>query len=90
MVSFTSLLLAGSAIVSAVSAAPQPEVATGLAKRNTPNSEGQSNGFFYSFWSDGTGDVTYTNLAGGAFSSVWTGNQGNHVGGKGWLPGITR
>lgn len=87
MVSFSSLLLAGSALFAATHGMPQPE--SQLMVRNTPNSEGQSNGYFYSFWSDGTGDVTYTNLAGGAFSSVWTGNQGNHVGGKGWNPGTT-
>lgn len=66
MVSFSSLLVAGSTLFSAAYAMPQPEGQ--LMVRNTPNGEGQNNGYFYSFWSDGTGDVTYTNLAGGMYS----------------------
>lgn len=67
MVSFSSLLVAGSALFSATYAMPQPE--SQLMVRNTPNAEGTNNGYFYSFWSDGAGDVTYTNLAGGEFAT---------------------
>ncbi|CAN6659839.1 hypothetical protein TRVA0_032S00122 [Trichomonascus vanleenenianus] len=58
-----------------------------LAKRDvTASSTGTNNGYYYSFWSDGNGDVTYTNGDGGSYTVDWT-NCGNFVGGKGWNPG---
>jgi endo-1,4-beta-xylanase len=83
MVSFSSIFLAASAVAVAF-AAPKE-----LAVRSTPNSTGNSNGYYYSFWSDGGGSVTYTNGAGGQYSVTWSGN-GNWVGGKGWNPGTAR
>ncbi|KAF3935195.1 hypothetical protein ABW20_dc0110328 [Dactylellina cionopaga] len=57
-----------------------------LAKRNTPNSQGTNGGYFYQFWSDGIGSVTYANGANGQFSVNWNGN-GDFTAGKGWNPG---
>lgn len=95
MVSFTAVLLASSAIISGVLAAPSAGTKTlverpSRVKRATPNATGTHNGYYYSWWSDGQGDATYQNLEGGSFSVVWTNNRGNHVGGKGWLPGTNK
>ena len=99
MVSFTSLLLALSAAIGALSAPVEqaeefPDLSFNgtlheLAERSTPSSTGWSNGYYYSFWTDGGGDVTYTNGAGGSYTVQWS-NVGNFVGGKGWNPGSTR
>jgi endo-1,4-beta-xylanase len=51
-----------------------------------PEGNGFHSGYFYSFWSDGRGSVTYNNLANGTYNSQWN-NVGNWVGGKGWNPG---
>jgi len=59
-----------------------------LGKRaGTPSSTGRSNGYYYSWWTDGASQVTYTNLDGGKYSVQWSGGGGNFVGGKGWNPG---
>lgn len=88
MVHLASLLLAVAATaVSAFPFHPDQFNATELRRRATPSSTGTNGGFYYSFWTDGTGDVTYTNGAGGEYSVTWSGNQGNFVGGKGWNPG---
>lgn len=58
-----------------------------LQKRATPSSTGTNNGYYYSWWTDGGSDVTYTNLDGGEYSVTWGGGGGNFVGGKGWNPG---
>ncbi|KAL4954194.1 concanavalin A-like lectin/glucanase domain-containing protein [Aspergillus filifer] len=92
MVSFSALLLACTAALSAF-AAPADQLAergeTSLLERSTPSSTGYHNGYYYSFWTDGGGDVTYTNGNGGSYSVQWR-NVGNFVGGKGWNPGSTR
>jgi endo-1,4-beta-xylanase len=51
-----------------------------------PEGNGFHSGYFYSFWSDGRGSVTYNNLVNGTYTSQWN-NVGNWVGGKGWNPG---
>lgn len=93
MVSFTSLFTAATVFAGAF-AAP-----TDLAKRDpgtvldpragTPSSTGTHNGFYYSFWTDGGSEVTYTNGNGGSYSVQWQ-SGGNFVGGKGWNPGSAR
>ncbi|KAJ9136812.1 Endo-1,4-beta-xylanase [Pleurostoma richardsiae] len=97
MVSPTSLIFALATIAgvsSAPVADPDPaanitEVTDLISRSGTPSSTGYSNGFYYSFWTDGGADVTYTNGAAGQYSVTWSGN-GNFVGGKGWNPGSAR
>jgi len=90
MVSFSSLILAVSTVAS-VFAAPHPSAGEVLATRGgTPSSTGQNGGFYYSFWTDGAGQVTYTNGDAGKYSVVWSGNAGNFVAGKGWSAGAAR
>ncbi|PYH93158.1 xylanase precursor [Aspergillus ellipticus CBS 707.79] len=61
-----------------------------LLGRSTPSSTGTSNGYYYSFWTDGgSGDVTYTNGDAGSYTVDWT-DASNFVGGKGWNPGSAR
>ncbi|KAL4947764.1 glycoside hydrolase [Aspergillus filifer] len=85
MVSFSRLLVACSAAAGAL-AAPSDGTLAQLAKRLTESSTGTSNGYYYSFWTDGGGDVTYTNGDGGSYTVEWS-NVGNFVGGKGYNPG---
>jgi endo-1,4-beta-xylanase len=88
MVNFSSLFLAATAAVAAVAA---PGEMPGMSKRQTLTSSatGESGGYYYSFWTDGAGNVKFTNGAGGQYSSQWSGN-GNWVGGKGWRTGSAR
>ncbi|KAL2268284.1 hypothetical protein VTJ83DRAFT_3130 [Remersonia thermophila] len=93
MVSFKSFLVAATAVTSAL-AAPfdflHENNSTALqARQVTPNQEGYHNGYFYSWWSDGGGQVQYTNLEGSRYQVRWR-NTGNFVGGKGWNPGNGR
>ncbi|KAJ3203338.1 hypothetical protein HDU82_006667 [Entophlyctis luteolus] len=69
------------------SANATPVNSTLIRRSGTPSSTGFNNGYYYSFWTDGAAQATYTNLAGGEYSLVWSGNNGNLVGGKGWNPG---
>ncbi|KAF2008668.1 glycoside hydrolase family 11 protein [Aaosphaeria arxii CBS 175.79] len=80
MVAFSSILL-GLSTAAAVVASP-----LNLITRATPQGTGTHDGFFYSFWSDNQGQVTYNNEAGGKYSCSWS-NVGNFVAGKGWNPG---
>jgi endo-1,4-beta-xylanase len=77
MVSFKTLLL-GCSAVSGV-----------LSQALTSSSTGTNNGYYYSFWTNG-GDVTYTNGAGGSYTTSWTSGSDNFVGGKGWSTGAAR
>ncbi|XXH05908.1 hypothetical protein Hte_012350 [Hypoxylon texense] len=90
MVSFTSLLVACASVAGLVSASPlnATELDLVLNKRqSTPSATGTHNGYYYSWWTDGGSQVTYTNEAGGKYSVKWGGGGGNFVGGKGWNPG---
>lgn len=85
MVSFKSLLIAVSAITG-IFAAPTVDL---IERGGTASSQGTSNGFFYSYWTDNGAQATYTNGAAGQYSLTW-GTGGNLVGGKGWNPGSAR
>lgn len=47
---------------------------------------GQHGGYFYSFWTDGVGESSFTLGENGNYRSNWT-DVGNWVGGKGWRTG---
>ncbi|KAF2095858.1 endo-1,4-beta-xylanase [Rhizodiscina lignyota] len=79
-------LIAAFTAIAAICAAPGRQY---LPRSGTPSSTGTNNGFYYSFWTDGGADVSYTNQAGGEYSITW-GDGGNFVGGKGWNPGSAR
>ncbi|MTK03928.1 1,4-beta-xylanase [Micromonospora sp. CP22] len=53
------------------------------------NTEGNHNGFFFSFWKD-SGDACMVLRENGRYSSSWSRSTNNWVGGKGWNPGTRR
>lgn len=73
-------------LATSVFAMPSGNTTELFARGGTPSSTGTSNGYYYSFWTDGGAQVTYTNEAGGEYGVTW-GNGGNFVAGKGWNPG---
>jgi endo-1,4-beta-xylanase len=90
MVSFTSIFTAAVAASGAL-AAPVTDLATRSLGALTARagSAGTHNGCYYSWWTDGGAQATYTNGAGGSYSVSWK-TGGNLVGGKGWNPGAAR
>ncbi|KUJ17068.1 uncharacterized protein LY89DRAFT_585025 [Mollisia scopiformis] len=89
MVAFSSLFF-GLAAVAGVFAAPVEEASPVGEAPSTPTGTGTNNGFYYSFWTDGGGSVTYNNDAGGTYDVKWSGSGGNFVAGKGWNPGAAK
>ncbi|KAF1917477.1 xylanase [Ampelomyces quisqualis] len=96
MVAFSSILLALSSATATLSSplnlvieAEKRDAAAALDTRATPAGTGTNNGFFYSFWTDNKGSVTYNNGAAGKYDVTWS-NVGNFVAGKGWNPGGIR
>ncbi|KAL2065918.1 hypothetical protein VTL71DRAFT_3588 [Oculimacula yallundae] len=89
MVSFTTVFVAA-AVAAGAFANPTGITPTELAKRNSPNAQGTSNGFFYQFWDDGTsGNTVYSNGAAGSYSVNWS-NVGDFTAGKGWSKATAR
>jgi endo-1,4-beta-xylanase len=93
MVAVSSLLLALSSVAGVIAAPAVPETVGSLPQlgeklhsRSTPAGTGTDHGFYYSFWTDGQGSVTYDNLDAGGYKVSWS-NVGNFVAGKGWNPG---
>ncbi|HSC54758.1 MAG TPA: glycoside hydrolase family 11 protein [Phnomibacter sp.] len=57
------------------------------AQTISKNKTGMHNGFYYSFWSDGTsGTASITLQPKGRYTTQWT-NVGNFTAGKGWAKG---
>lgn len=59
------------------------------AQTLTTSQTGTHGGYYYSFWTDGGGSVSFTLQPAGRYSSQWS-NVGNWVGGKGWQTGGRR
>ncbi|KAK5636594.1 hypothetical protein RRF57_012306 [Xylaria bambusicola] len=47
-------------------------------------------GYYWSFWSEGSGNWNCRNGAGGSYTATWSGNNGGFVCGKGWNQGGSR
>lgn len=88
MVSFSSLALGLLTIAGAL--ALPGDMSGDFSKRQaiTSPQTGTNNGYYYSFWTNGAGSVSYTNGAAGQYSVTWSNqNGGDFTCGKGWQPG---
>ena len=85
---FSQILATAFVTITGIVASPLNQLAPRQAL--TTSSTGESNGFYYSFWTDGEATVTYENGDAGSYTVNWSGNKGNWVGGKGWETGSAR
>ncbi|KAJ5588938.1 endo-1-4-beta-xylanase 2 [Penicillium hordei] len=86
MFSFSTLMLAACACVSTF-AAPTDSY---LAERALTTSQtGENNGYHYSFWTNGGGQVQYNNGKNGEYDVSWK-DCGDFTSGKGWSTGTNR
>lgn len=85
---FVSLKTLAVASIALLGASARPAE---LAKRQaiTSSETGTSGGYYYSFWTDGSG-VSYTNGESGSYSVEWSSGSNNFVAGKGWETGSDR
>lgn len=80
------LMTIGKGVASALTCAAALYATSASAQTLTSNSTGTNNGFYYTFWKD-SGSASMGLQAGGRYTSQWTNNTNNWVGGKGWNPG---
>ena len=80
------LMTIGKGAISALTCAVVLSGTAANAQTLTSNSTGTNNGFYYTFWKD-SGDASMGLQAAGRYTSQWTNNTNNWVGGKGWNPG---
>lgn len=77
----TSLVLAAFSLVPGALAAPAEAVQPAAA---------QGGPYYYSYWSEGSGNYRCNNGPGATYTANWKGNNGGFVCGKGWSPGGNR
>jgi endo-1,4-beta-xylanase len=84
-------LLIGGAWAVALATAAVMVITPGIARAATvcSNQTGSSNGYFYSFYTAGSGSVCMNLGSGGNYSTSWSG-AGDFVAGVGWMPGAAR
>lgn len=61
-----------------------------LSKRSTPAGTGTSGGYYYSFYNENSGPVTFNAGNGGEYSVTWDSGTSDFVAGKGWSTGAAR
>lgn len=66
-----------------------PTNATAFKRSLTSSETGTSDGYYYSFYTDGGGSVTYNNDGAGIYDVSWT-DSGDFVAGVGWATGSDR
>ena len=88
MISLKGLIFTLSTTAIAIAASSTGPSHHFLRQAITSSQTGTSNGYYYTFWTDGSGAQSYTNSPGGEYIVVWSGGGGEHfVAGKGWNPG---
>jgi len=85
------MILSIASILTAFAVAGVLAAPTDVTKRQTitTSQTGTNGGYYYSFWTEGTGTVDYTNGADGEYSVTWT-NAGDFTAGQGWSTGAAR
>ena len=88
MISLSSVAIALTTVVGALALPSDQSVNLAARQAITSSQTGTNNGYYYSFWTNGAGSVSYSNGAAGQFSVNWA-NQGggDFTCGKGWNPG---
>jgi endo-1,4-beta-xylanase len=85
----TRLLISIACALALAVATAVPPGTVGAQASVCSNQTGTSTGFFYSFYTSGSGSVCMTLGSGGNYSTTWSG-VGDFVAGVGWMPGAAR